>query len=146
MHNALAAFYERDIEKLIEELNLFKDEKNIWKTAGSIKNTSGNLVLHVLGNMNHFIGATLAGTGYVRNRDHEFIQTGVERKDLIDQLEQASTLVKETIESLTPEQLEKEFPYQINEVKTSTRNMLLHFLLHLNYHLGQVNYLRRFIE
>ena len=146
MHNALSAFYERDIEKLIDELNLFRDENNIWKIGGSVKNSSGNLVLHILGNLNHFIGATLAGTGYVRNRDHEFIQTGVERTELIDRLEQTATLVKETIEALTPDQLEKEFPYEINQVKTSTRNMLLHFLLHLNYHLGQVNYLRRIIE
>src|SRR5215207_1729843 len=78
LQNDLSEFYERDIRKLIEEVNLFKSEENLWKTDGSVKNSSGNLVLHIIGGLNYLIGATLAHTGYVRDRDQEFIRKGVD--------------------------------------------------------------------
>jgi hypothetical protein len=74
LNNVLANFYERDIRKLIEEVNLFRHEENLWRTQGSVMNASGNLVLHIIGGLNHFIGATLAQTGYVRGREQEFIK------------------------------------------------------------------------
>ena len=86
LNSVLANFYERDLRKLIEEVNSFKSEENLWRTHGSVKNSSGNLVLHIIGGLNHLIGATLSKTGYVRNRDQEFIRKGVERKDLVAQL------------------------------------------------------------
>jgi len=87
LNDELANFYERDMRKLIEEVSSFKNEENIWKTQGSIKNSSGNLVLHIIGGLNFLIGASLAQTGYVRNRDQEFIRKDVERKELIAELE-----------------------------------------------------------
>ena len=60
LNSVLANFYERDIRKLIEEVNLFRNEENLWRTHGSVKNSSGNLVLHIIGGLNHLIGATLA--------------------------------------------------------------------------------------
>ncbi|MBA4053701.1 MAG: DinB superfamily protein, partial [Marivirga sp.] len=79
LNSILANFYERDIRKLIEEINLFRMEENLWRTQGSVKNSSGNLVLHIIGGTNYLIGATLAHTGYVRNRDQEFTIKGVQR-------------------------------------------------------------------
>jgi hypothetical protein len=142
----LASFYERDIHKLIEEVNLFKNEENLWKTHGSVKNSSGNLVLHIVGGMNHLIGATLAKTGYIRNRDQEFIRKGVERKELVLQLEKLILLINKTLKELTPEQMAADFPIFFDKPKTSTTYVLVQLLAHLNYHLGQVNYLRRVLE
>lgn len=88
LNSILANFYERDLRKLVEEINLFRDEKNLWRTAGTVKNSSGNLTLHIIGGLNHRIGAVLANTGYVRNRDQEFIRKDVDRKVLISQLEE----------------------------------------------------------
>jgi hypothetical protein len=68
LNSVLADFYERDIRKLIEEINLFRDEEDLWKTRGSVKNSSGNLALHITGGLNHLIGATLARTGYIRDQ------------------------------------------------------------------------------
>src|SRR5690606_39572164 len=79
MNNILADFYERDIRKLIEEVRLFKNEENLWKKEGHVPNSCGNLALHIIGNLNHFIGATLAATGYVRDRDSEFTKRDVPR-------------------------------------------------------------------
>jgi uncharacterized damage-inducible protein DinB len=144
--NILGAFYERDIRKLIEEINLFKNEENLWRTSGSVKNSSGNLVLHIIGGLNHFIGATLGQTGYVRNRDYEFEQKGVERKNLVAELEKLIPLIHHTVNHLTQEQLNAEFPIFFDKPKTTTSYVLVQLLTHLNYHLGQVNYLRRILE
>ena len=111
LNNVLANFYERDIRKLIDEVNLFRDEENLWRTQGSIRNSSGNLVLHIIGGMNYLIGAILAQTGYVRDRDQEFSKKGVEKKDLIAQLEELIPMINKTLNTLTPGQMEAEYPF-----------------------------------
>ena len=146
LNNVLANFYERDIGKLIEEVNLFNNEEDLWRIAGSVKNSCGNLALHIIGGLNYLIGATLAHTGYVRDRDEEFIREGVERKDLVAQLEELIPMINETVTALTPQDMEVEYPVFFDKPKTSTSYVLVQLLLHLNYHLGQVNYLRRILE
>ena len=54
----IAIFFERDLDKLKEEINLFKNEDDIWKIKEGITNSAGNLTMHLLGNLNHFIGKT----------------------------------------------------------------------------------------
>ncbi len=146
LNSVLANFYGRDIRKLIEEVNLFKNDEDLWRTRGSVKNASGNLVLHIIGGLNHFIGATLAHTGYVRDRDQEFIRKGVLRNDLVAQLEALIPMISRTVNALTQEHMEAEYPLIFDNAKNSTSYVLLQLLLHLNYHLGQVNYLRRILE
>jgi len=146
LSNTLANFYERDIRKLIGEVNLFTNEENLWRTKGSVKNASGNLVLHIIGGLNYLIGATLAQTGYVRDRDREFTRKDVERKDLVAQLEELIPMINKTMNALTHEHMEAEYPLIFDNMKVPTSYVLLQLLLHLNYHLGQVNYLRRILE
>ena len=146
LNNILANFYERDIRRLMEEVNLFRNEEDLWRTQGSVKNPAGNLVLHIIGGTNYLIGATLAKTGYIRDRDREFISKGVERKELVAQLEKLIPMIKETLTALTSEQMEAEYPLLFDDMKTSVSYVLVQLSLHLNYHLGQVNYLRRMLE
>ena len=68
------------------------------------------------------------------------------RKDLVAQLEELIPMINETVNALTQEQMEAEFPIFFDKAKTSTSYVLVQLLLHLNYHLGQVNYLRRIFE
>src|SRR3954465_8635678 len=96
----LADFYERDIRKLIEEVNAFAKEDNLWRTHGSIKNPAGNLVLHIAGGTNYLIAATLGHTGYVRDRAQEFQKKGIARKDLVIQLEALIPMIRSTIMTL----------------------------------------------
>ena len=146
LNNTLANFYERDIRKLIEEINLFKSEEDIWRTAGSVKNSCGNLVLHIIGGMNYLIGTTLAHTKYVRNREQEFIQKNIDRNELVQQLEALILIINQTLNALTAEQMEAKYPIFFDKPKTSVTYVLVQLLAHLNYHLGQVNYLRRVLE
>ena len=146
LNNVLADFYERDIRRLIEEVNLFRNEEDLWRTQGSVKNSCGNLALHITGGLNHLIGATLAQSGYVRDRDQEFICKGVARKDLVARLEELIPMISETLNALTHEQMETDYPIFFDKPKTSVSYVLVQLLAHLNYHLGQVNYLRRIFE
>jgi hypothetical protein len=144
LNSILAGFYERDLRRLIDEINAFKNEANLWKTQGSVKNSSGNLALHIIGGTNFFLGATLAKNGYVRNRDLEFTQKGMERKLIVAQLEALITLATQTLNA--QEDMDAEFPVAFDGAKNSKAYVLVQLLAHLNYHLGQINYLRRLLE
>ena len=136
-------FFERGLDQLALELSLYKDEKDMWIVKEGISNSSGNLAAHLVGNLNHFIGKTLGGTNYVRDRDKEFSVKDVPQEQLINDIRQTSVMIKNTLSKLSAEDLKKEFPLTLKNETFSTENMLIHLIGHLNYHLGQINYLRR---
>ena len=144
--NDIHFFYQRDIQRVIDEIALFKDEANIWKICGSTKNSAGNLALHLIGGLNYLIGTNLFHTGYVRNRDAEFTTKGIEKEQLIEQLKELNSMIGKTISSLTEEQLDSSFPIFFDKENATVNYVLTQLLLHLNYHLGQINYLRRILE
>ena len=139
--NDIHFFYQRDIQRVIDEIALFKDEANIWKICGSTKNSAGNLALHLIGGLNYLIGTNLFHTGYVRNRDAEFTTKGIEKEQLIAQLKELNSMIGKTISSLTEEQLDSSFPIFFDKENATVNYVLTQLLLHLNYHLGQINYL-----
>jgi len=55
----LLALFNRDLNKLKTEISLYRDEKNIWLVDKSIANSAGNLCLHLVGNLNTYIGAVI---------------------------------------------------------------------------------------
>ena len=144
--NDIHFFYQRDIQRVIDEIALFKDEANIWKICGSAKNSAGNLALHLIGGLNYLIGTNLSNTGYVRNRDAEFTTKGIDREQLIGQLKELNSMIDKTICSLTEEQLESSFPIFFDKENATISYVVSQLLFHLNYHLGQINYLRRILE
>lgn len=145
MLTVITSLFEKDINKLIEEIGLFKSEEDIWKIKEGVSNSAGNLSLHLVGNLNHFIGATLGNSGYVRERDKEFSEKNIPRTQLIEALNSTVSVIKQTLAALPEEDLKKDFPVAINQKIISTEYMLVYLLNHFNYHLGQVNYLRRLI-
>jgi hypothetical protein len=146
VNSILSAFYARDIRKLVEEISLFRHEENLWKTHGSMKNSSGNLALHLIGGTNFLIGTQLGKTGYVRSRDQEFLIKGVPREELIAQLEALIPMVTTVLQNLTQRDMDDEYPIVFDGGKQSKNYVLIQLLAHLNYHLGQINYLRRSLE
>jgi uncharacterized damage-inducible protein DinB len=144
--DALIELFERDLQKLKTEIELYKDEDNLWLVKEGISNSAGNLCLHLIGNLSHFIGATLGNTGYVRHREDEFSLKNIPRQDLITNIENCRLIVKTTLVKLTVTDLEKEFPQQVFDKKVSTEMMLMHLTTHLTYHLGQINYHRRLLD
>lgn len=142
----LADLYGRDIRKLIEEITAFKNEENIWKICGAINNSSGNIVLHIIGGLNYLIGATLSQSGYTRNREQEFIKKRIERTIIIIQMTELIPMIEKTISQLTEEQMLSPYPTFFDKEGATNSYVLTQLLLHLSYHLGQVNYLRRALE
>ena len=144
--NTIAELVERDLQKLRTEISLYKDEDNLWVIKGRIGNSAGNLCLHLVGNLNHFIGAVLGNTGYVRHRDDEFSLKNVLRHDLILNIENCILIIKNTFDKLSDEEMLHNFPLEKHGETVSNTHMLLHLYGHLNYHLGQINYHRRMIS
>ena len=145
MENYLSELYERDLLKLKQEIVNFKNEENIWLNTAGVTNSAGTLVLHLLGNLNFTIGATIGGTGYVRDREAEFSLNGISREKLISDIEKTIEVIKFSLENVEQSKLDETYPLG-NFGTKSTAFYLSTFYGHLNYHLGQVNYLRRVLE
>ena len=143
LHQSLSEIYERNLLQLKDEINLYNDEHALWSVRGQVSNSAGNLCLHLIGNLNHFIGATLGNTGYVRHRENEFTSKNIPRENLLVEIDKTIEVVKNTFSQMKEEDLAKEFPLLKHDKRVSTEEMLLHLLAHLNYHLGQINYHRR---
>lgn len=141
----LAQIYERDIEQLRSEVEKYPSDESLWTPHEGISNSGGNLCLHLLGNLQHFFGAVLGSSGYVRDRDSEFANKNISRQKMIDEIDQAKSIVVKTLTSLSDEDLAKEYPVQVFGRPDSTEWMIVHLLAHFNYHLGQINYHRRLV-
>ncbi|TGD59582.1 DinB family protein [Flavobacterium humi] len=144
--DTLQQFFERDLNKLKQEIAAYTNEKSLWEIDKNIANSGGNLCLHLIGNLNWFIGATFGKTGYVRNRELEFSQKSVPRQELIRMIDETIPVVKKGLEALTEEDLKADYPIIVFEKATTTEQFLVHLTTHLSYHLGQINYHRRLLD
>ncbi|HEU5289930.1 MAG TPA: DUF1572 family protein [Cyclobacteriaceae bacterium] len=144
--NSIDKLIERDLDKLETEINLYKAEETIWVFDKEIKNSAGNLCLHLCGNLQNYIGAVLGKTGYVRNRVYEFAAKGVPRAELLNQIQQTKVAVKSTLQSLDPAILNQEYETQVLGYPMTTMYFLIHLTAHFEYHLGQINYHRRLLS
>ncbi|WP_282135431.1 DinB family protein [Seonamhaeicola maritimus] len=142
----LIALFKRDLNKLKAEIELYKSESNLWLLEKGINNTAGNLALHLVGNLNHFIGAVLGNTGYVRQRDLEFSLKDVPRIEILKQINETIEVVEKTLKDFQIEALEKNYPIEVFGKPMTTEYFLVHLTTHLSYHLGQINYHRRLLD
>ena len=145
IRDTLIELFERDIQRLKTEIELYKDEDNLWIIKEGISNSAGNLCLHLVGNLNHFIGAALGNSGYIRHRDDEFSLKNIPRQDLITNIDNCILILKNTFSKLTDADMEKDFPLEKHGTIVSNMHMLMHLYGHLSYHLGQINYHRRLL-
>ncbi|TCD10747.1 DUF1572 domain-containing protein [Pedobacter frigidisoli] len=142
----LQSLFSRDLKRLKTEIESYQTESNLWIIDASISNSAGNLCVHLIGNLNTYIGATLGGTNYIRNRELEFSLKDIPQKELILKIEETAKIVDETLSRLTDQQIEVEYPMLVLEDKSSTAYFLTHLTTHLAYHLGQINYHRRLLD
>jgi uncharacterized damage-inducible protein DinB len=142
----LLEIYERDLANLKKEINLYSDESKLWVLKDGITNSAGNLTLHLIGNLNHFFGATLDNNGFVRDRDREFTLKNVACEDLNARIDEALAVVKQTLNNLSEADFAKDYPLSFQERTVKTDFFLVHLATHLTYHLGQINYHRCLIS
>lgn len=139
----LIQLFDQGLDKLAAEINQYPDDASMWTMIEGINNPGGNLSLHLTGSLQHFLGAVLNDSGYVRNRDAEFTLKNITRRKLLDEVEAARIAVKDTLEQLTKKQLEKEYPIQVYGHPMTTEYFMFQLITHLHYHLGQISYHRR---
>lgn len=146
LKEALIQKYESDLGLVVEELEKYGNEEDIWIVDKGISNSAGNLALHLIGNINHFFGANLGGTGYVRERDLEFSEKGITRDELVNGIRDTAKVLSETFSNLSDEDLHSDYPEEIFGGTHKTIAICIYMLTHLNYHLGQINYHRRLLS
>jgi len=146
MIETLKTIFNRDLNRLKSEIELYNNENDVWKINNGITNSAGNLCLHLVGNLNTYIGNVFLKTDYLRNRELEFSLKNIPKSELIQKIEETITVVNDSLDMISEEELKTDFPLLVLEEKMSTEFMLIHFTTHLAYHLGQINYHRRLLN
>jgi uncharacterized damage-inducible protein DinB len=142
----LKTLFQRDLNKLRKEIESYKEESKLWIIDKGIANSAGKLCLHLVGNLNTYIGKELGGTGYIRNRDLEFSQKDIPQAALLKMIDETIVIVEKVLDTVTDQQLEEEYPVIVFTEKMTTGFFLVHLIAHLDYHLGQINYHRRLLD
>ena len=143
MTSDLALLIRRDLTRLSQEVEAFPNDDALWQTLPRVTNAAGNLALHIEGNLREYIGRQLGNLPYARNRELEFSTKGMSRLDLGRRIAELRRSIPEVVEHLSSERFDAEYPEVVLEIATSTRQLLIHLHGHLNWHLGQIDYLRR---
>ena len=125
----------------VRELAGLLTEEQFWTKPFPYGNSFGHLVLHLTGNLNYYIGAQIANTGYVREREREFTESAPPAKeDALKQLDAAVAMVMETIRS----QSSSDWGQAYSAVGTNCGNRLdivIQCAAHMQHHIGQMIYL-----
>lgn len=138
----LRTLYHRDLRNLRKEIAAFP-EMDLWRTTNGVANSAGNLCLHICGNLRHYIGHIMGGDEYERDRRKEFSIKGLSKEDLLVQVDETTIAVDHVLGQLDDKACHAPYPGELPVEAEDTCQFLLHLYGHLNYHLGQVNYLRR---
>lgn len=133
----------RDVDSFIREVELFATDEQLWQTVPGVTNSAGNLAVHIAGNLQHFIGARLGGSAYIRDREREFQRRAGTRDEVIQDLTNARAMVVATLTGFEEGRLDAPMPGAPNDMSIPTGRFLLHLVAHTAFHLGQAGYLRR---
>jgi len=146
MINSITQLITRDLGRLKKEINAYTDELLLWKIDKEVKNSGGNLCLHLVGNLNHYIGHILGNTDYVRNREKEFNAKNIPVDELSQQLDDTIKVVEQVFATLSQEDMNSTFPIEVLGYEMTIEYFLIHLSGHINYHLGQISYHRRLVK
>lgn len=143
--DSIRAVVDRDLATLGREVEAYPNDALLWVRVDGLPNPGGTLVLHLCGNLRHYIGGVLGHSGYVRDRPSEFSATDVPRNALSAVIEQTRSDVAHALDRVTPAMLDQTFPELVGGTALQCGDFLLHLTGHLAYHLGQVDYHRRIV-
>ena len=143
---SIIRFLHKGLDLLIEELEGYENEENIWRIGGEIKNSAGILTYHLIGNLNHFIGQEIGKNGYQRNRPLEFSIKYVPRTELIEMIQATKQMISTVLSRMEASELTQPSPVAFTTIRVDNMlDYLLHLHGHLQWHLGQINYHRRLV-
>lgn len=141
--NDLAEYYlmvQKEAHQWVDALST----EQIWKRPYPYGNSIGHLLLHLTGNLNYYIGARVAETGYVRDRDREFNETQHKAKEqLLEKFDRTIAMVVETIRKQSPEDWLKAYSAEREPESKERFAVFLRCAGHAYHHVGQIIYLSR---
>jgi hypothetical protein len=128
--------------KRIHELAAPLIETHFWQKPFPFGNSFGHLVLHLTGNLNHYVGAQIAKTGYIRDRPREFTDPNPPSKDeALKRFDDAVAMVVRAIRAQSPEDWSAE--YSAAGANSLNRlDMIMQCAAHMQHHIGEMIYLR----
>lgn len=136
----------RELRTVAREVAAYPDDDALWRDVPGLPNPGGTLALHLAGNLEHYVGAVLGGSGYVRDRDAEFATRGLTRAEVRARVDAAARAVDAALRSFPADRLARAYPERVGGRTTRTVDYLLHLSAHLAYHLGQLDYHRRTVD
>lgn len=144
--DCLRHIFQRDLDTLSEQVQATPDHL-LWTTPEGISNSVGTLALHLCGNLEHFIGHQLGGSGYVRDREAEFAGTPLDKSAVLERISACSKTVSDALRTLPSDTLDDPMPEPPPQhAGRSIRFFLLQLSCHLSRHSGQLDYLRRMLS
>ncbi len=141
--DALRRLLVRDLEMAGRQVAAYPNDRLLWTELPGRPNPGGTLAVHVAGNLDHYVGAVLGGTGYLRDRDRELTVRGLTRAEVGGEVSAAVRTVSRVLGDLGPEVLAAPFPELQRGRRLRTGDFLIHLAIHLGYHLGQLDSHRR---
>jgi uncharacterized damage-inducible protein DinB len=112
-----------------------------WQKPFPFGNSFGHLVLHLTGNLNYYIGAQIAKTGYVRDRPREFADPNPPSKEeALKRFDDAVAMVLRTVHAQSTDDWRADYSGAGSNAKTRL-DMLMQCAGHMQHHIGQMIYL-----
>jgi uncharacterized damage-inducible protein DinB len=139
----LANYYEQVAKQLHKWVDPLSSEQ-FWRNPYPYGNSVGHLVLHLTGNLSYYIGARIAETGYVRNRDREFTETQRQPKEqVLGEFDRIIALVVATIRKQSPEDWSADYTAEREPEAKDRLTAFLRCAGHAYHHVGQIIYLSK---
>jgi uncharacterized damage-inducible protein DinB len=139
--SGLAEHY-RTLAARIRDLATPLTNDQFWCKPFPFGNSFGHLMLHLTGNLNYYIGAQIAGTGYVRDREREFSETQHLPKDeVLKSFDAAIEMVLRAVQAQSAEDWSAYYSAARAENVGNRFHMVLQCAAHMDHHLGQMIYL-----
>ena len=130
---------EESIPRILKCLT-YLNEEEIWYRPNENTVSTGNLILHLMGNVNQWIVSALGGVADNRIRTSEFDhRVSKPKSELISGLKQLSNQIQSTLNKLSTEELVKE--HNVQGYNETTIAILIHVTEHFSYHTGQITYI-----
>jgi hypothetical protein len=135
----------RDFVRRVHALSEKLSEEQFWSKPYPYGNSFGHLTLHLIGNLNYYIGTEIAHTGYIRDREREFTEASPPPKEeVLGRLAEAVDLVVATLEAQTAETWSNEYSAVGAADRVGDRfSIFLSCAAHFHHHIGQMIYLEK---
>ena len=146
LRQAFATEYRQRAAELHKWVDPLNDEQ-FWRNPFTHGNSVGHLILHLTGNLSYYIGARIADTGYVRNRDLEFAESRkLSKADILRKFDETLAMVIATVENQTESGWTAPYTAEREPEAKNRLTLFLRCASHLYHHIGQIIYLSRELQ